>query len=214
MSTRIEQIRVGPLSENVYVVQTVDKSFLVDPGDEAERILAFLQQEHINPELIVFTHGHLDHTAALPDLLQNWPTPLPKIAIHTSDSAYLGARGEATSKTLFERLRASVYFKSVWKKMPEPDILLNDGDVLPGTGFIVLHTPGHSAGSICLYNKADSILISGDTLFRDGVGRTDGPDSDTRSMHESLRKLYHLPPETTVYPGHGLRTTIGRELNG
>lgn len=213
MSTRIEQICVGPLGENVYVVQTADSSFIVDPGDEAEQIIDFLQKEHINPDLIVLTHGHLDHSAALPDLLQNWPGQTPKIAIHTLDAAYLGSRGEATNRILFERLRASVYFRSVWKKLPEPDILLNDGDMLPGTEFTVLHTPGHSAGSICLYNKADSILISGDTLFRDGVGRTDGPDSDTRAMYESLRKLYHLPPETSVYPGHGLRTTLGRELN-
>ena len=77
----------------------------------------------------------------------------------------------------------------------------------------VIHTPGHSAGSICLYDAESAFLISGDTLFRDGVGRTDGPDSDVRALEHSLARLAVLPRDTVVFPGHGSRTTIGRELS-
>ncbi len=212
MSIRLETIQVGPLGENVYLVQSDDTAFLVDPGDEAERILDLLYTSGISPQFIVLTHGHLDHSSGLPKLLKQWKGRLPRIAIHSLDAPYLGAAGEATNRRLFEGLNALSYFRYAWKALPEPDILLNEGDAIPATNFSVLHTPGHSAGSICLYSPKDSVLISGDTLFRDGIGRTDGVDSDYRALRESLRKLSKLPPETRVYPGHGEATTIGEEL--
>ncbi len=214
MSVQIESIQVGPLGENVYIVQSGDTTFIVDPGDEAEKILRFLQTIETTPQFIVLTHGHLDHSSGLPYLLTQWKGALPRIAIHSLDAAYLGAAGEATNRKLFEGLRAMPYFRHAWKDLPEPDLLLAEGDSIPGTNFSVLHTPGHSAGSICLYSPDDAVLISGDTLFRDGMGRTDGPDSDYWTLRESLQKLSRLPPETRVYPGHGPSTTIGRELGG
>ncbi len=212
MSIRLETIQVGPLGENVYLVQSDDTAFLVDPGDEAQRILDLLYASGISPQFIVLTHGHLDHSSGLPKLLKLWKGRLPRIAIHSLDAPYLGAAGEATNRRLFEGLNAMAYFRYAWKALPEPDILLSEGDTIPATNFSVLHTPGHSAGSICLYSPRDSMLISGDTLFRDGIGRTDGVDSDYRALRESLRKLSKLPPETRVYPGHGEATTIGEEL--
>lgn len=212
MISRIERLRVGPIGENVYAVQSGDIGFLVDPGDEAEAILTFLIEKEINISLIVLTHGHLDHTAAIPDLLAAWKGNLPGIAIHPLDARYIGGKGEETNKELFDAIGASSFFRSYWKRIPEPTLFLNDGDSLPGTGFRVLHTPGHSAGSICLHDKESAILVSGDTLFRDGVGRADGPDSDPRTLELSLERLSSLDPATTVFPGHGPRTTIGREF--
>ena len=214
MSLRIESIQVGPLGENVYIVQSGATAFIVDPGDEAGKILDFLQTFEVTPQLIVLTHGHLDHSSGLPGLLERWKGALPRIAIHRLDAAYLGAAGEATNRKLFEGLRAMPYFRYAWKALPEPDLLLAEGDSIPGTDFSVIHTPGHSAGSICLYSPNDAALISGDTLFRDGIGRTDGPDSEHWTLRESLQRLSKLPPETRVYPGHGPSTTIGRELVG
>ncbi len=219
MISRIERLRVGPIGENVYAIQSGDPNsaagsgVLVDPGDDAQAILRFLAEKGMGISLIVLTHGHLDHTAALPELLEQWKDDPPGIAIHCLDAAYLGARGEATNKDLFDRINAAGFFHGYWKPLPEPTILLADGDMLPGTALSVLHCPGHSAGSICLYDSESAILISGDTLFRDGEGRTDGPDSDPAALQASLVRLAALPPDTTVYPGHGPRTTIGRELS-
>ncbi len=95
--------------------------------------------------------------------------------------------------------------------MPAPDLLLAEGDILPGTSWRVVHTPGHSAGSICLHHAGTGALLSGDTLFRGGVGRTDAPDSDPVALARSLSRLAGLAPETVVYPGHGGPTTIGAE---
>jgi len=213
VTSRIERLMVGPIGENVYAVLSGETGFLVDPGDSADRILRFLDEKGIGISLIVLTHGHLDHTAALPALLETWKDSPPGIAIHPLDARYLGAEGEKTNRILFDAIKAPSFFESYWGGLPEPTILLRDGDAIPGTGFIVLHTPGHSAGSICLYDKESGILISGDTLFRDGVGRSDGPDADPHALESSLSRLSSLPPETVVFPGHGARTTIGRELS-
>jgi len=213
VTTRIERLRVGPIGENVYAVAAGGSGFLVDPGDDAEAILRFIAEKGVSVSWIVLTHGHLDHTAAIPGLLAAWQGPPPGIAIHALDASYLGARGEATNAALFNSIGAPGFFHSYWKGMPEPSLILADGDLVPGTAFRVIHTPGHSAGSICLYEAASASLISGDTLFRDGVGRTDGPDCDPKALQASLARLAALPPETTVYPGHGPKTTIGRELS-
>jgi len=212
--SRIERLRVGPIGENVYAVQSGDTGFLVDPGDEAEAIFRFLTEKEITISLIVLTHGHLDHTSAIPDLLEAWKSNPPGIAIHPLDAMYIGEKGEETNKELFDAINASGFFQSYWKKIPEPALLLNDGDFIPGTGYRVLHTPGHSAGSICLHDKESATLISGDTLFRGGVGRTDASDSDPRALEHSLAILSSLNPDTIVFPGHGPRTTIGREFSG
>lgn len=219
MISRIERLRVGPIGENVYAIQSGDSDearesgLLIDPGDDADAILRFLAEKGMGISLIVLTHGHLDHTAALPDLLARWKGDLPGIAIHRLDAGYLGVKGESTNKELFDRINAAAFFHGYWKPLPEPTILLADGDILPGTGLRVLHCPGHSAGSICLYDSESATLISGDTLFRDGVGRSDGPDSDPEALQASLARLAALPPDTLVFPGHGTRTTIGRELS-
>jgi len=211
----LERLRVGPIGENVYAATCgeVATGVLVDPGDDAPAILRFLQEKRIAISLIVLTHGHLDHIAALPALMEAWKDRPPKIAIHRLDAHYLGEASAASHQTLFEAIGASSFFQQYWKPLPKPDLVLEDGDVLPGTGLKVIHTPGHSSGSISLYDGESGMLFSGDTLFRDGVGRSDGPDADPEALHVSLEKLSLLPPETAVFPGHGARTTVGRELS-
>jgi hydroxyacylglutathione hydrolase len=209
----LERLTVGPIGENAYVLLSEGVCALVDPGDEAERILSFLDSRALSPSLVVATHGHLDHTAAIPELFAAWASRglSVRLAAHAADADYFGAKGEETNRSLFAAIRAAGYFKHYWRPIPELDLLLADGDTLPGLPYRVIHSPGHSRGSICLYNAQEGILVSGDTLFREGVGRTDGPDSDERALEESLKKLFALPPETKVFPGHGEETTIGRE---
>jgi glyoxylase-like metal-dependent hydrolase (beta-lactamase superfamily II) len=209
----LERLTVGPIGENAYVIAANGSCVLVDPGDEAQRILSFLDSRGLVPALIVATHGHLDHTAAIPELFAAWRSRgiTVRLAAHAADADYFGAKGEETNRSLFAAIRALGYFKTYWRPIPSPDIFLADGDAIPGSSYRTIYSPGHSRGSICLYDKAASVLISGDTLFRDGFGRTDGPDADPVALKESLERLFALPPATRVFPGHGEETTIDRE---
>ena len=209
----LERLTVGPIAENAYVIVEGLSCILVDPGAEARRILSFLDSRSLVPALIVATHGHLDHTAAIPELLDAWRARGIKVplAAHEEDASYFGEQGEETNRTLFAAINALGYFKAYWRPIPAPQMLLSDGDLLPDGSYRVIHSPGHSRGSLCLYDEEAAILISGDTLFRDGVGRTDGPDSNQAALGASLERLFALPPTTRVFPGHGEETTIGRE---
>ena len=214
MTTRIERLRVGPIGENAYAVDSRGVGILVDPGADAAKILAFLDQRKFTISMIVLTHGHLDHTAAIPDLMEAWKGKNIVIAIHTDDAGYLGPSGATMNGATFRAVNAEGYFDNFWKPMPAVSLFLRDGEYVPGTSLLVMHTPGHSRGSICLYDKEAGFLLSGDTLFRDGVGRVDTPDASPLDMQKSLARLGTLPRETIVFPGHGPRTTVGREFFG
>ncbi|MCX8014055.1 MAG: MBL fold metallo-hydrolase [Rectinema sp.] len=229
MSSHIWRLQLGPIGENCYIATSLNTTVIIDPGAEPERIITFLKEYALVPSLIVLTHGHLDHCAAIPEILEAIGSDIG-IAIHPDDAHFLGEASKETNRRLFEAIRAPSYFAAFWKPLPAPTVFLEDGMMVPGTTLQVIHTPGHSRGSICLHESAlqrgsygtddaehgqhgtISCLISGDTLFRDGVGRTDTPDSDPVELERSLRKLAHFVPETLVFPGHGPRTTIGREL--
>ncbi len=217
MKVGVLRLKVGFIDENCYVLTCGGSVVLVDPGDEWEKILSWLDASALVPTLIVATHGHLDHTGAIPGIRKAFrersgagTLPVP-LAVHPDDARYFGAEGEKTNRELFRAIRASGYFSHFWSPLPDPEILLEDGACLPGTDLCVIHTPGHSRGSICLYDASQGLLVSGDTLFRDGVGRTDAPDSDPEALDSSLRRLMTLPADTRVLPGHGDETTIGRE---
>lgn len=194
MSSKIRCLSVGMLETNCYIVDATGFLGVIDPGDNADRILSSLEKE---PTHIILTHSHFDHIGALRELLEKFPKA--KFAVgekESLDPEYLG----------------SFFYKKVYEKylygIRKPDILLNDGDRIGP--FEVLHTPGHTEGSICLYDKAEGILIAGDTLFRHSYGRTDLGGSDEQ-MVESLKRLLALNPDTRVYPGHGEFTTIDEE---
>lgn len=167
---RIHTIIVGPIETNCYIVEdeASKKAMIIDPGEEAEKILEHLKNLQLKIEAIVITHGHFDHIGAL-------------------DAVQAGTGAVVL----------------------EPD----DGQrVFAGSiSFTVIHTPGHSPESLCLYSEKEKVLFSGDTLFAGTWGRTDLPFSSEEDMILSLRKLLALPPDTKVYPGHGRSTTIGKE---
>jgi glyoxylase-like metal-dependent hydrolase (beta-lactamase superfamily II) len=209
----LERLSVGPLGVNAYFLSEGHSCVLVDPGDEAERILAFLDRRGFQPILVVATHGHLDHTSAIPQLFAAWQKrglSVP-LAAHSGDLGYFGPEGRETNRRLFASIGGLGFYETYWRPLPLPSLLLAEGDALPIGNFRVIHSPGHSPGSICLYDDAASVLVSGDTLFRDGVGRTDFPDSDGEALAASLRRLLKLPNATVVHPGHGAATSIGRE---
>jgi glyoxylase-like metal-dependent hydrolase (beta-lactamase superfamily II) len=212
----LEALTVGPIGERCYLLpmDREDSCILVDPGDEAGRILDLLGKRALTVAYIVLTHGHLDHTAAIPDLLAALAAKgeRPLLAIHAADAHYLGAEAEDSNRRVFTAIRATGYFRHYWRPLPAADLILEEGQLVPGSAWKVIHTPGHTAGSICLYNEGLGILVAGDTLFESGVGRTDGPDSNPAALAASItEKLFSLPGETAVLPGHGEATTIGRE---
>lgn len=191
---------VGALEVNCYVVadEETKEGIVVDPGDGVEEILSFIKNADIKIKYIVNTHCHFDHMGGN-KLLKEKTGAL--LAIH---------KGE---KPLLERadLGAKLWGFDI-EPSPEPDIYLEDGDVLKvgGLEITILHTPGHSPGGICL--KIGDKVISGDTLFAGGIGRTDFPGGSYDALIKSIKeKLFTLPNDTKIYPGHGPASTIENE---
>jgi len=190
---------VGPLASNCYIVgdEATKEGMVIDPADEAGGILRVIKKLGLTVRLIVLTHGHADHIAALKEVKEATGA---EIAVHASDSAYHNQQAFALAFGLY------------CPAPPPPDRLLKGGDSLDigALRFKVIHTPGHTPGGICLLGHG--VLFSGDTLFNYGIGRYDLPGGDYKQLMNSLReKLMALSDETTVYPGHGPETTIGAE---
>jgi glyoxylase-like metal-dependent hydrolase (beta-lactamase superfamily II) len=201
---QIERITVGALEANCYLVLCPEthEALLVDPGAEPEQILAAIGSAGAQITMILHSHGHFDHIGATEAILASLSRSIP-LAAHPAD-AYLYKPENREMGALFGY--------SLPQRPATPDVALADGQTLEiGTLRLnVLHTPGHTPGSICLV-VGDSCL-SGDTLFRRGVGRTDLLGGDEEAIYESIAtRLYPLHEETLVYPGHGEATTIGEE---
>lgn len=190
----------GPFAENTYLVvgPSGRSAMVVDPGLDSDPVLDVVRSRALRVEMIVNTHGHLDHVAN--NALFKRETGAP-IAIHRADLAYLRS----------VRRQAELYGLEA-EDSPDPDLFLEEGRALEfdGTELEVIHTPGHTPGGVCL-RRGDQMLV-GDTLFRGSVGRTDLPGGDWASLRDSIRrKLFALPDAVICHPGHEADTTIGRE---
>jgi len=189
----IETFHVGTLATNCYIVnsQHNKEAIIIDPGldspDEAQKIFDYISHGDLKIKLIVNTHGHPDHVNGDAIFQEKYNIP---IYIHKYDAPSV------------EHLRAN--------KFP-PAVLLEEGSLITfdNETLKVMHTPGHSRGSICLVGE--QLVFSGDTLFAGGIGRTDFPGGSSRDMQLSLEKLMRLPDNLLVYPGHGPSTIIGEE---
>lgn len=188
------------------------RAVVVDPGAEPEAVVGALERAGVRAAGIVLTHGHFDHVAGLTGLLELLAPEQPPVAIHPADAAALGPRGLAEARRILEGMGAAWVMDGAPESLPEPCILLAEGELPFAPGFVVIHTPGHTPGGICLYSAARGELFSGDTLFRSGVGRTDLPGGDEAALYRSIEgKLLVLPESTKLYPGHGPDSTIGKE---
>ncbi|MDP2719240.1 MAG: MBL fold metallo-hydrolase [Dehalococcoidia bacterium] len=197
----IKNLTVGPFGSNCYIVgsEKTKEGIIIDPGEEADTILAEVKKAGLKIVLIVATHGHLDHMMALEKVKDALKCDY---AIHEGDAAGMGHEPPAIL-SMFGLPRFNP---------PPPDRALKDGDTIEfgDESLKVVHTPGHSRGGICLVG--DGVVFSGDTLFNFGIGRTDLPGGNYEELMGSIKeKLMVLPDKTEVWPGHGPGSTIGEE---
>lgn len=191
---------VGPLETNCYIFFCPEtrECAVIDPGAEADQIFPLITHLNLKPVIILNTHGHVDHTGANVEIKDRYRAP---IAMHQDDLPLLE-----------ENIQLEFGLMLGARPAPAPDRLLADGEkIVIGETFLqVIHSPGHSPGSVCFY--ADHLLFAGDTLFCGGVGRTDLPGGSWKDLAHSLKaRVMTLPDETVVLPGHGPKTTIGEE---
>jgi hydroxyacylglutathione hydrolase len=199
----VKMFTVGRFSTNCYVLSSRQayKAIIIDSGFndrfEAEKIFKFIDENALTLKFIVNTHGHPDHTCGNGMVKEKFHVP---ILIHKSDAHMLGTSDKGITE-----------FFGFENSSPQADMLLRDGDLVKfgRTTLKVIHTPGHSRGSISLLGEKE--VFTGDALFSGSIGRTDFPESSERDMKLSLEKLTNLSDHLIVYPGHGPTTTIGEE---
>lgn len=196
---------LGSMQVSAYVVTDDGETMIVDAPEGSEAIIEFCKGRDLSPQLLVNTHGHVDHIQGNELLKETWP----EMAL---------AIGKADGPMLRSPTRNMSILLGAWLKSPEADLLLVGGDRLSvgSAAFEVLATPGHSPGGISLYSSEGPdgrpVAFTGDALFAGGIGRTDFPGANHKTLIESIKtRLLTLPPETAVYPGHGPATTVAEE---
>lgn len=196
----IERLEVSPFFENTYIFGRKEegKCLIIDPGDDPEKILRTANFHGLDVECILLTHGHLDHVVGCREIKERIGC---KIGIHRLDE-----------EMFVNSSRQGIVLGYPAHDQVSPDFYLEEGDVLELLGFQigVLHTPGHTPGSVCFHTG--DILFSGDLLFAGSIGRTDLPGGSYEMLIKSVvDKVFTLSDETVVYPGHGPKTTVGFE---
>lgn len=194
----LETIVVGNLMVNCYLVGDANELMVVDPGDEAEKIFEIIWENKYHVKYIVLTHCHYDHIGGVRFLKEK-------------TGANIVVCKHEKQNYLTPSINLSAHFGQT-QAPPQPDMLVDDGDVITSGSyeFTVIHTPGHTGGGMCLLYR--DILISGDTLFQDGMGRADLPTGNLRVLVNSIKnKLFILEDTVKVYPGHGASTNIAHE---
>ena len=192
-------IQVGSFEVNCSLLENEGKALIIDPGQEADRIIAALENKGWEPEAILLTHGHFDHINGIPGLLERFPD-LP-IYVSKEDAEVMSHPMNSLPPEYFP---VTVPAKNLKTDLHNFSFLTFHFSFIP--------TPGHTPGGVCYFFPQEKLLLSGDTLFAGSIGRTDLPGGDMATLMRSLDSLRALPDDTLVIPGHGMTTTIGREL--
>lgn len=202
MAILLERYTVGPLQENCYLLADTEarEAVLIDPGDEAPRLLGALEEHQLELKAIWLTHAHFDHVGALADIKDAHEVP---VHLHPADEPLLEHAADAAA---------------MWDiplRQPTTDFVpLGEHERLQlgNLNVTCLFTPGHAPGHIAFYLPDEALVIAGDALFKGSIGRTDLPLGNHQQLLDSIKtQLLTLPPETKVYPGHGPETTIEEE---
>jgi glyoxylase-like metal-dependent hydrolase (beta-lactamase superfamily II) len=201
---KIDCLMLGAYETNCYVLrssETVEDCLIIDPGLGAGKLINFLKEHELNPLAVVLTHGHIDHIAGVAALRTEYPDI--KVHIHKLDADML-----TEPHTNLSAMTGGAF------SIEPAEFALDEQSTIEQAGLklSVLHTPGHTPGGICLYLKDEGIVFTDDALFADSIGRTDFPNGDMSQLLKGIReKLFTLPDETKVYPGHGPITSIEHE---
>lgn len=193
---------VGPFLENVYLVGDPETraGALIDPGADLLTIESMIQSSGLTVQFIFNTHAHVDHIGAVDRLMKKYLIPF---YLHPGDETLLQKAGQY-----------ALLYGIEFHGSPEVTHWFQDNEtiMLGNLSFTVIHTPGHTPGSCALYFASEKTVFTGDTLFRESIGRTDLPGGDYETIIQAIKeKLFTLPGDTTVYPGHGPTTTIDYE---
>ncbi len=202
----IELLESPSFGQNAYIVHFNGSSdcFIVDAGFDVDKIIRLIQRENLNPVAILVTHGHLDHIAGNGDVKEEWP----------NCKIYVGKDDETKLVDPNGNLSASFGVPVI---TPPADVTLNDGDKMTIADIPIeaLHVPGHSRGHMIYRIAGDdgSVIFVGDVIFLNSIGRYDFPDGNYNDLIDGIRdKILKQPLDTILYPGHGPKTTVEREL--
>jgi len=201
----IKTIVLGQLQTNTHIVTSPQKNcYIIDPADDFVFLSDYINQNKLTPKGMILTHGHFDHCLAAPSLKMIFKIPIL-----------------ASSKDLFllkQIASSSDYWTDLdYSSLPitkiDTDLSVIKTISLDGYKLSIIKTPGHTPGSICIYSQLDNFLFTGDTLFKQGVGRTDLSYSKPDDLKRSLKKISTLPDHTKIFPGHGPSTNLKQEIN-
>jgi len=203
---KVVRLILGPLPNNVYLLVNNNNgaAVVIDPSFDSQFVLARIEKEGWQPQQIWLTHGHFDHIAGAKQIADAFSPPLP-VGLHPEDQDWYDQAGGASS------------FGLSIPEPPMPSLHFEDGQdlsLLSGGEVVVkvLHAPGHSPGHVMFYCAALGVLFCGDVIFREGIGRTDLRGGDLRILLNSIRdKVFSLPDQTRLLPGHGPESTVGYE---
>ncbi len=197
----IEKLTVGPMGVNCYIVwdEKTAKAAIIDPGYTDPRVAQTIKDNNLKVEKIILTHGHIDHLLGLDEARSLTDA---EVYIHEADASCLTSAAHSLSDMM-----------GLHKTFAPAEHTIKDGDVISvgGEYLTVIHTPGHTVGSVCLLTEKGDTLFSGDTLFQSSIGRTDFPGGSYETIIKSLTRLMTLPDTTRVLTGHGEDTTIAYE---
>ncbi|CDO01899.1 metallo-beta-lactamase family protein [Oceanobacillus picturae] len=196
----VKALPLGPIGTNCYIIHNEGNALIIDPGGNPEKVMALMEDLILTPKAILLTHAHFDHIGAVQELREKYQID---VYLHSEEKNWLQDASLNGSLGLMGQ-EITTY---------EAENELQEGDTeMYGFTFEIRHTPGHSPGSVSFVFHDQSIVISGDVLFKQGIGRTDLTGGDINVLENSIRnKLYNLSDGYTVFPGHGPETTIGFE---
>lgn len=198
---RIKTLVVGMVSTNCYIVSNEEnnQALIIDPGDRADVIAKYIDEQSLKPQAILITHAHFDHIGGVKELLDIYRLP-----VYMSKEEIDVAKNPMYNLTTMIGNQYGI----------EPTNIMNDNEelTLAGMTFKTILTPGHTMGGMCFYFEKEKVLFSGDTLFYESVGRTDFPGGHAGTLVKSVKeRLLILPDDVAVYPGHDMPTDIGHE---
>ncbi len=205
MALHLKWFTFNPFSENTYILYGDNKEcILFDPGcssaSEENTLSTFIEEKQLTPTRLILTHAHIDHVLGVKFIAQKYKL---KLEMHIDDLPIYESAGNVAKM-----------YGVPFNQGPQPSNFLDEASKIELDGFSlsILHTPGHSPGSICFYSKHNNFVIGGDVLFNGSIGRTDLPGGDFDILSDSIKtKLYTLPDQTRVFSGHGESTLIGNE---